>query len=97
MATVLVVENLKTHFKTESGLVNVSYAGFEITPTFNGQNYTYFLANLNLLPTQSIGLSPQITGRLNVSASETISYHVQLYFQNGTLFDSKERTLFVYS
>jgi len=89
--------NTTLQIQTKSGLFNVSYAGSEITPTFNGQNFTYLIANLNLLPTQSIGLSPQITGRLNESASTTISYNVQLYFQNGTLFDSKVRTLFVYS
>ena len=88
--------NTTLKIRTESNLFNVSYAGAEITPTPEGGNYSYFIADLNLLPTQSVGLSPQITGRLSGGASTTISYKMQLYFQNGTLFDSKERTLFVY-
>jgi len=88
--------NTTLRIKTQSTLFNVSYAGAEITPTFDGQNYSYFIADLNLLPTQSIGLAPQITGRLSGGASTTISYNVQLFFQNGTLFDSKQKTLFVY-
>jgi len=88
--------NVTLSIKTQSNLFNVSFGGSELKPIIIGQNYTYFIANLTLLPTQSIGLTPQVTGRLSGGSFSTINYDINLYFRNGTLFNSKTKTLFVY-
>ncbi|MHA1650473.1 MAG: UPF0182 family protein [Candidatus Helarchaeota archaeon] len=85
------------NISTQSQYFNVSFGGQELTPNFDGQNYTYFIANFSLLPTQYVGIIPQITGRLPAgSPSMTIEYYIDLYFSNGTLYDRKTRTIYIY-
>jgi uncharacterized membrane protein (UPF0182 family) len=89
--------NVSVIIRTESNLFNVSFGGFELIPAFDGQNYTYSVANLSLLPTQYSSLIPQITGRLPAGfVAGTIKYNVGFSFANGTLIDSKIRTLAIY-
>jgi hypothetical protein len=89
--------NVSVKIRTESSLFNVSFGGIDIMPTFDGQNYTYSVANLTLLPTQYSSLTPQITGRLPAGfVSGTIKYTIGFSFINGTLIDSKIRTVVIY-
>jgi hypothetical protein len=86
--------NVSVKIRTESDLFNVSFGGSELKPIKIGLNYTYSVANLTLLPTQYSNLIPQITGRLPAGfISGTIKYNIALYFANGTLINSKDRTI----
>jgi len=86
--------NVSVEIRTESDLFNVSFGGSELKPIKVGQNYTYSLANLTLLPTQYSKLVPQITGRLPAGfVSGTIKYNVALYFANGTFINSRDRMI----
>jgi hypothetical protein len=89
--------NVSLDIRTKSEYFNVSFAGSEITPIFDVENYTYAIANFSLLPTQYIGIIPQITGRLPAGhPSTTIEYYVDLFFENGTRFATKTRNLYIY-
>lgn len=89
--------NVSIDVRTKSEYFNASFAGSEILPVYDGENYTYHIADFTLLPTQYVGIIPQITGRLPAGhPSTTIEYYVDLYFENGTLFDTKTRNLYVY-
>ncbi len=89
--------NVTLQITTESAYFNVSFAGQEIKPVDIGGNHSYFIANFTLLPTQYVGIIPQITGRLPAgSPSMTINYNVDLYFSNGTLYDQKQRSIYIY-
>jgi len=89
--------NVSVSIRTESNLFNVSFGGIELSPTFDGQNYTYSVANLTLLPTQYTTLTPQITGRLPAGfVLGTIKYTIGFSFVNGTLIDSEIRTIAIY-
>jgi hypothetical protein len=89
--------NVTLSLRTEATLFNASFGGQEITPVVNGSDYIYHIANFTLLPTQYTGVIPQVTGRLPGGfPSGTIDYYVELYFQNGTLYDSIKRSIYIY-
>ncbi|MHA1426425.1 MAG: UPF0182 family protein [Candidatus Helarchaeota archaeon] len=89
--------NVSLYIRTETDLFNVSFGGQELVPDTSGGNYTYNIANFTLLPTQYTGVTPQITGRLPTGfPSGTINYYIELYFQNGTIYDSIRRSIYIY-
>ncbi|MHA1267724.1 MAG: UPF0182 family protein [Candidatus Helarchaeota archaeon] len=89
--------NVSLEISTQYSLFNVSFGGQDLIPTINGGYYNYSIANLTILPTQYTGLKPKITGYVTGGQPfSPVNYFINLYFDNGTLIDSKQRTTYIY-
>ncbi|HUY00679.1 MAG TPA: UPF0182 family protein [Candidatus Deferrimicrobium sp.] len=89
--------NLSLEIATQYELFNVSHAGSDVTPVLSGGWYNYSIANFSLIPRQYSGYIPQVRGYLHPAETfNSFNYYVNLYFDNGTLYQQNKRSIYIY-